>query len=230
MNATGRHTPVLAAGVAPLLFSDPRFVVLNKPAGLKVHAGPGGGASVEDWFGALSRRRDGPWLAHRLDADTAGCLVVALRRAALHEAQACFADGRAGKTYWAVVRGTPPAASGTVNAPLRRCSDRATGWRMLVHPQGAAACTEYLLRGAGDGLSWLELRLRSGRTHQARVHLASLGCPILGDRVYGADAAAPEGLHLLARAIHLPLVPPVHAVAPPPGHMRRALARCGVEP
>ncbi len=201
--------------------------MLDKPAGLKVHAGPSGGASVEDWFGQLSRRRDGPWLAHRLDADTAGCLVVALRRAALHEAQACFAEGRVHKTYWAVVRGAPPAASGTVVAPLRRRSDRAGGWRMLVDAEGAAARTDYVLRGAGDGLSWLELRLRSGRTHQARVHLASLGCPILGDRIYGADADAPEALHLLARAIHLPLSPPVDAVAPPPEHMRRALACCG---
>ncbi len=204
--------------------------MLDKPAGLKVHAGPGGGASVEDWFGQLSRRRDGPWLAHRLDADTAGCLVVALRRAALHEAQACFAEGRADKTYWAVVRGAPPADCGTVGAPLRRRSDRAGGWRMAVDDQGAAARTDYVRRGEAGGLSWLELRLRSGRTHQARVHLASLGCPILGDRIYGPDASDPETLHLLARAIHLPLSPPVHAVAPPPGHMRRALARCGGEP
>ena len=67
-----------------VLFQDQRFVVLDKPAGLPVHPGPRGRPSVEDWFPALSRRRDGPWLAHRLDADTAGCLVVALRRAALH--------------------------------------------------------------------------------------------------------------------------------------------------
>src|SRR6185437_5112995 len=87
----------------PILFRDARFVVLDKPAGLPVHAGPRGGASVEDAFPALSRRKDGPWLAHRLDADTAGCLVVALRRAALHAAQAAFAAGLAEKTYWAVV-------------------------------------------------------------------------------------------------------------------------------
>ena len=67
----------------PILFRDERFVVLDKPAGLPVHPGPRGGASVEDWFPRLSRRRDGPWLAHRLDADTAGCLLVALRRPAL---------------------------------------------------------------------------------------------------------------------------------------------------
>lgn len=200
--------------------------MLDKPAGLKVHPGPGGGASVEDWFGLLSRRRDGPWLAHRLDADTSGCLVVALRRAALHAAQACFAEGRAGKTYWAVVQGAPPAASGRMAAPLAKQSDRADGWRMVVDAQGAAACTDYLVRGRSNGLSWLELRLLSGRTHQARVHCASLGCPILGDSVYGPDRTG-GGLHLLARAIHLPLDPPVSATAAPPPHMLDALAACG---
>ena len=88
-----------------ILFQDQRFVVLDKPAGLPVHAGPSGGRSVEDWFPLLSRRKDGPWLAHRLDADTAGCLVIALRRAALLAAQAAFASGGVRKTYWAVVAG-----------------------------------------------------------------------------------------------------------------------------
>ena len=86
----------------PILFRDQRFVVLDKPAGLPVHAGPRGGASVEDWFPALSRRKDGPWLVHRLDADTAGCLIVALRYSALRAAQAEFATGRVHKIYWAV--------------------------------------------------------------------------------------------------------------------------------
>ena len=204
-------------------------MVVDKPAGLKVHPGPGGGPSVEDWFGMLSRRRDGPWLAHRLDADTAGCLVVALRRAALHAAQACFTDGRAGKTYWAVVAGRPPNASGRISAALAKRTDRAGGWSMVVDERGAAAHTEYLVRGYADGLSWLELRLLSGRTHQARVHCASLGCPILGDPVYGptADMAPEQRLHLLARAIHLPLDPPVRATAPAPPHMLAALAACG---
>ena len=69
--------------VPDILFQDSRYVVLNKPAGIPVHAGPRGGVSMEDCFPALSRRRDGPWLAHRLDADTAGCLVVALRKTPL---------------------------------------------------------------------------------------------------------------------------------------------------
>ncbi len=218
----------MSLGQPSVLFADPRFVVLDKPAGLKVHPGPGGGASVEDWFGQLSRRRDGPWLAHRLDADTAGCLVIALRRAALHEAQACFAESRAGKTYWAVVTGVPPARSGQINVPLSKQSDPACGWRMIVDTQGAIARTDYTVLGSSGSLHWLELRLRSGRTHQARVHCASLGCPILGDPVYGAPSPE-QRLHLLARTIHLPLVPPVSATAPPPPHMLDALTCCGYQ-
>jgi tRNA pseudouridine32 synthase/23S rRNA pseudouridine746 synthase len=207
----------------PILFRDDRFVVLDKPPGLPVHAGPRGGASVEDWFPSLSRRKDGPWLAHRLDADTAGCLVVALRRAALVAAQAAFATGRARKTYWAVVRGVPRGASGMVDAPLRRVSNR-TGWRMVEDPEGQRAVTEWRLCGHGGGVAWLELHPQTGRTHQVRVHCALLGCPVLGDPVYG-DGAGP--LHLLARAIALDLQPPLAAEAPPPPHMREALRRCG---
>ncbi|MCC6720310.1 MAG: RNA pseudouridine synthase [Acetobacteraceae bacterium] len=209
----------------PILFRDQRFAVLDKPAGLKVHAGPGGGPSVEDVFPALSRRRDGPWLAHRLDADTAGCLVVALRRAALLAAQAEFAAGRAEKTYWAAVRGAPAADEGVVDAPLRKRGDRA-GWRMAVDPAGQHAVTAWRVLGRGDGVAWLELRPRTGRTHQVRAHAAALGCPLLGDAVYGNGDGR---LHLLARAIRLALVPELAAVAPVPGHMRAALRDCGWE-
>jgi RluA family pseudouridine synthase len=212
-------TPAMPA----ILFRDVRFVVLDKPAGLKVHPGPGGGASVEDVFPALSRRKDGPWLAHRLDADTAGCLVVALRRAALLAAQAEFAGGRAGKTYWAVVCGAPAATQGVIDAPLLRRSTPA-GWRMAVDPAGQPAVTDWRLRGAADGIAWLELHPRTGRTHQVRAHCAALGHPVRGDPVYGGG---PGALLLLARAIRLDLDPPVAATAPPPAHMRAALAACG---
>src|SRR4051794_3753839 len=109
---------------ATLLFRDQRFVVIDKPAGLPVHPGPSGGHSAEDWFPLLSRRRDGPWLVHRLDADTAGCLVIALRKTALLAAQALFASGAVRKTYWAVVRGELARDGGTVVAPLRRGRER----------------------------------------------------------------------------------------------------------
>lgn len=206
----------------PILFRDDRFVVLDKPAGLPVHPGPRGGRSVEDWFPALSRRRDGPWLAHRLDADTSGCLLVALRRAALVGAQALFAAGEVRKTYWAVVAGDPPADSGVVDAPLLKRQSR-TGWRMAIDPTGQPARTDWRVLGRAGGLCWLELRPRTGRTHQIRVHCAAgLGCPLLGDPVYGT--ADGHGLHLLARSLHVPLPEPVDATAPPDAALARTLA------
>lgn len=207
-----------------ILFQDQRFIVLDKPAGLPVHAGPSGGRSVEDWFPILSRRKDGPWLAHRLDADTAGCLVIALRRAALLSAQAAFASGAVRKTYWAIVTGQVSGDQGTINAPLRRVTNPG-GWHMIVDQRtGQSAITDWQVRGRTSDKTWLELRPRTGRTHQIRVHCATIGTPILGDPRYGA---AGDGLHLLARAIHLPLDPPVDAIAEPPPHMLTALRQCG---
>jgi tRNA pseudouridine32 synthase/23S rRNA pseudouridine746 synthase len=207
------------------LFRDDRFVVLDKPAGLPVHPGPRGGPSVEDFFPLLTRRRDGPWLAHRLDADTSGCLVIALRRAALHAAQAEFAAGRAEKTYWAVVEGSPAAEQGVIEAGLTKQSSRADGWRMVVDPAGQRAVTEWRVLGRGEGgrgegKTWLELRPRTGRTHQIRVHCAHVGHPLLGDAVYGAGRGR---LQLLARAIKLDLLPVLTALAEPPADMQAHL-------
>jgi tRNA pseudouridine32 synthase/23S rRNA pseudouridine746 synthase len=190
--------------------------VIDKPAGLPVHAGPAGGASVEDWFPLLSRRRQGPWLAHRLDADTAGCLVVALRRTALIEAQAEFAAGRSEKVYWAIVQGGPAQDAGTVERPLLKQSSKAGGWRMVVSPEGQPAVTDWRVLGRSTDHSWLELRPRTGRTHQVRVHCAALGCPLLGDAIYGAGVGR---LQLLARSVTLHVSPVLTAVAEPPCHM-----------
>lgn len=207
-----------------MLFRDARLVVLNKPPGLPAHAGPRGGPSVEDWFPLLSRRRAGPWLAHRLDADTAGCLVVALTKTALIAAQAEFAAGRAEKIYWAVVGGAPAEDSGVIDAPLRKASGR-DGWRMVVDERGQRAVSGWRVLARGNAMSLLEVRPRTGRTHQVRVHCAAIGCPVLGDPVYGAG----EGkLQLLARAITLHLSPPLAATAPPPPHMANALAQLGI--
>ncbi|HET9018450.1 MAG TPA: RNA pseudouridine synthase, partial [Acetobacteraceae bacterium] len=135
---------------------------------------------------------------------------------------AAFASGAAEKTYWAVVEGGPEAEAGPIDAPLLKVSDRG-GWRMRVDSRGVPAQTDWRVRGRGEGIAWLELRPRTGRTHQVRAHCAALGCPLLGDPVYGAGRGR---LHLLARAIRLPLDPPVAATAPVPAHMRAALAAC----
>ncbi len=219
-----------------VLWRDARYAVVDKPAGMSVHPSRNDPApSIEDLFPTLGRVRAGPFLAHRLDRDTSGCLVVALSRSALRAAQACFATGQVRKTYWALVEGAGPtgeasagqASSGVVRSHLGRVQ-RGASWRIEEMPGGQDAETAWRLAGRrADGrLAWLELWPRTGRTHQLRVHCAALGCPIVGDAVYGRGIGR---LALHARAIALPLDPPVAVMAPPPIHMQTGLLACGLE-
>jgi len=226
------------AARARVVLRDRLVLVLDKPPGLPCHAGPSGGPTVEDLLPALCfEQPEPPTLAHRLDADTAGCLVLARGRQGARRLGRMFEAKAVEKVYWAVVRGHPGAARGVIDLPLAKVAGP-RGWTIVADKAaGQPAVTDWRLFGAGEGadgpLAWLECRPRTGRTHQIRVHLQAIGCPILGDPFYGApqDREAPEmGLHLLSRAVSLPLYqdrPPLVAEAPPPPHMRAALAACG---
>lgn len=204
----------------------PDLLALDKPAGLPIAARQG--EDLARYLPALrmGRKRD-PQPAHRLDTDTAGVLVLGRTAPMLAALNALFAARRVEKIYWAVVRGAP-GDSGVIEAPLLKVSSREKGWRMVVDPKGDPARTQWRVLGRAEGLAWLELRPETGRTHQLRVHSAHLGCPILGDVMYGGGDAG--GLHLLARALTLPLDPPLHLEAPVPPHMQAALARCATKP
>jgi len=207
------------------------MLVIDKPAGIPVHAGPRGGANLEAGFDAL---RFGlphpPALAHRLDRDTSGCLVLGRHPKALRRLGALFAEGKIEKVYWAVVAGVPAELEGTVDAPLKK-ETRRTGWRMEIDPAGQRAVTEYRVLGTAEGRAWLELRPRTGRTHQIRVHCATLGCPVVGDPTYGGPGG--DKLQLHARAITIPLYPArpaIQVTAPVPAHILAALVRLGYDP
>ena len=218
---------------ARLLYRDGLMLVLDKPAGLPVHRGPKGGDNLEASFDAL---RFGlpraPALAHRLDKDTSGCLVLGRHRKALEKLGLLFKQGRISKTYWAVVEGAPEADEGLIDLPLGRL-DATRGWWMKVDPLGQPSQSRWRVMGRRDGLTWLALEPLTGRTHQLRVHCAAMGWPILGDPVYGS--APREGgppLHLHAREIVVPISKnkePVRVTAPVPRHMREMLMACGWE-
>jgi tRNA pseudouridine32 synthase/23S rRNA pseudouridine746 synthase len=207
-----------------ILFRDRRFLVVDKPAGLPVHAGRARGASIEDFFCGWRVGKDGPWLVHRLDQDTAGCLVIALKKSALVAAQALFAAGAARKTYWAVVRGVPSAETGVIDLPLAKVTI-GRQWKMVGDAKaGDKAVTQWRVRGQGNGLAWVEFLPKTGRTHQIRAHAAAIGHPIVGDAVYGGGQG---GLMLLAQEIRLDLEPTVAATAPLPAHMTEKMRICG---
>ena len=202
----------------PILYIDAHLLVIDKPAGLAVHPGPRTPHSLEDHLDTL---REGfaraPKPAHRLDRDTSGCLVLARHPRAHRRLTQLFEGGRVGKTYLAVVDGEPQDDAGRIDAPLRKVSSAAEGWRMIVDPDGKAAATAWRVLAHDGGRALVEFTPETGRTHQVRVHAAALGHPILGDPVYGAGAG-PMRLH--AAAIVVPYregAEPIFVTAPLPG-------------
>lgn len=173
-----------------ILHQDADIVVLDKPAGLVVHPGAGRGR------GTLAHRLlarfpemaevggpGRPGIVHRLDKDTTGVLIVARTPAAYQRLSTAFAERRVDKRYLALVYGVPAEPAGRIDRPIGRHPRRRQ--QMAVQSGGRAARTRYRHLDSAAGVSLLELGLETGRTHQIRVHLKSLGHPLIGDPVYG---------------------------------------------
>ncbi|MFK4874392.1 RluA family pseudouridine synthase [Novosphingobium sp. ZW T3_23] len=202
-----------------ILFEDGEALVIDKPGGLPLDTPRAGGPSLEDRLDELKlgfQRRPAP--VHRLDRDTSGCLLLARNPKALKRFSAAFEEKLVQKRYLGIVAGTLTEEEGTIALNLSKVSTVKDGWRMIPAKKGKPAVTHWRKLDEKNGLTLVEFRPETGRTHQIRVHAASgLGLPLLGDPVYGSSKGAPRTM-LHAAGITVPRgdKEPIVAVAPMP--------------
>ncbi len=202
-----------------IIHEDADLLVINKPAGLVCHPTKGDELSslisrVRLHLGAGAR----PQLVNRLDRETSGVVLVAKNETAARELRRLWERRRVAKEYLAIVHGHPAQDRGTIDAPLGRDESSRVAIKDYVRPDGAMARTDYVVRSrftrAEGDFSLLQLRPETGRKHQLRIHLAHLGHPIVGDKLYGGD----EDLYLalvedrLTEAQRAWLILPYHAL------------------
>ena len=178
-----------------ILYEDEHLVVINKPHGLVVHpaAGNSDGTLVNallhhcnhlSGIGGVER----PGIVHRLDKDTSGCLVAAKSDTAHRHLAESFANRQVNKLYLAVVNGCPNIESGKIETHIARNPKDRQKMAVVTPPRGKLAITNYSVKKKSDTASLIECQLLTGRTHQIRVHMKSLGNPILGDPIYSRTA------------------------------------------
>jgi len=235
-----------------VLYKDANIIVVNKPYGLPVQGGSKINRSLDDLLDGLKfDAKERPKLVHRLDRDTSGCLVLARNTKTAARMGKGFAGKHVEKTYWALVNGSPLQLVGTIDQPLlKKENPRAQGRPggpegrdyeiMQVDPEGQKSITEYrVIDTLARKFALMELKPLTGRTHQLRVHMQHIGCPIVGDHKYGGstEAGAAIGveniLHLHARRIVIPASvtggAPVDVSAPLPEHMKKSFKALGLD-
>ncbi len=180
---------VPARGEVDIVYEDGDLLVVNKAAGVAAHPGPG---HHDDTLGNFLthhyKNRGEPFVyrpAHRLDRNTSGLMVVARHAHAQELLKGQLHTGDFRRTYLAVCQGVPPEEEGVIEAPIGRADGSVL--RREVRPDGANAVTRYKVMSTNKGRGLVRLELETGRTHQIRVHMAWLGCPLVGDFLYGVE-------------------------------------------
>ena len=239
-NAADQKTAAFLKSIT--LYEDADVMVLNKPMGLAVQGGSG---TTQHLDGMLEVMRDAhgqrPRLVHRLDKDTAGCLLVAKTRFAAAALAKSFRSRSARKIYWALAAGVPKPRQGRISTFLaKEQREEESMMRIARHgEEGASHAVTYyaVVETAGPALAWLSLKPVTGRTHQLRAHMAHIGHPIVGDAKYFAreNWQLPGGmqnrLHLLARRIAVPHPRGgvIDVTAPLPPHMQQSWNLLGLD-
>ncbi len=228
-----------------VIYEDPHFVVLNKPPGMVVHPAPGNytGTLVNALlyhYGSLPVPAAGPQgsgreragIVHRLDKDTSGVMVVARTQEALRALSSQFKNRIVKKKYLALVAGVIKKGSGTIEAGIgRHVKERK---KISVHTHSPReATTVFVVKERYRDATLLEVEIKTGRTHQIRVHMAHIGHPVLGDAVYGGRAAKIDGDRVTRQMLHAESLSLLHPEtghpmtfsAPPPADMQEIIAK-----
>jgi tRNA pseudouridine32 synthase/23S rRNA pseudouridine746 synthase len=204
----------------PILYEDGEALVIDKPGGLPIERPRAGGASLEDHLDSLRlgfQRLPVP--VHRLDTDTSGCLLLARNPKALARFSRAFEERKVAKTYLGLLRGELAEAEGTIELALSKISSAEKGWRMIPAKKGKPAISHWRRLAVVDGLTLVEFKPITGRTHQLRVHAASgLGLALVGDPIYGKSdrRVGRTMLHACAISVERDGKPPIVATAPFP--------------
>ena len=224
---------------ALVIEEDAAILALNKPSGLSSQGGRGQVHTLDELLWAFARPGHArPRLIHRLDRDTSGVILTAKTKPAAAFLGKAMMGRRVKKTYLAIVGGTPEPAQGVIEARLRRDEVGREAYMRVCppdHPDAETALTRYRTLATGQGAALLELRPETGRMHQIRVHLASIGRPIAGDVRYGGalmlGGAAVPRLMLHAAALEFPHPDGgfKRIEAPLPEDFRRVLGAVGIE-
>jgi 23S rRNA pseudouridine955/2504/2580 synthase len=196
-----------------ILFEDKRILILNKPSGLAVHGGSGLSFGLIEAIRQLRPNDKELELAHRLDRDTSGCIIVAKKRSALRRLHEQLREGTMDKRYLTLLKGKWAGRSKWVDAPLLKNVIQSGERLVFVDAKGKEARTQFIPSSVGGEASLMSVKLDTGRTHQIRVHAKHIGFPIAGDDKYGDDEfnrqMKSKGLkrlflHALSLKFHLP--------------------------